>query len=198
MSGNPKVVDELDDILDGVHEELESGASADRIRELADEHPAARSEILDFAAAWFTSQGSDLSDDDLVVDQTVSDHVALLERFWRAMPSDAADPFQSLPTEDLEMLARRCRIDMGILRQLVRRLIDEATIPGKLVAWLADATVAPMSDVWFYLSSSPAHAADYYAPKGKRTGAKVSFAEAVRGSALDPDDRQFWLSHLDA
>ena len=199
MSSNPKALDELDNILDGVHEELEGGASADRIRQLADQHPEARSEIIAFAAEWFASDGSDLSDEDLVVDQTVSDHVTLLERFWQAVPSDAVDPFQSLPTDELEMLAGRCRIDMGILRQLVRGLIDEATIPGKLVAWLADATGASMSDIWSHLSASPARAAaDYFAPSGKRVGAKVSFAEAVRSSTLGPDGLQFWLSHLDA
>lgn len=198
MSDNPLSTHELDDILADVHEELEAGASADRIDQIIKAHPLARDEILAFAAEWFASDGSDLPDDELEVGRTVSGHDELLERFWQLVQPTSANPFQDLPTEDLQALADRCRIDMVILRQLVRGLIDEDTIPGKLVAWIAEATGARMADVWSYLSSPMAAAADYYAPSGKRTGKKASFAEAVRGSSLSLDDKRFWLKHLDA
>ncbi len=56
-------MDQLDDILAGVHLELEDGATADRINQIANENPQLRAEILAFAAEWFASDGSDLSDD---------------------------------------------------------------------------------------------------------------------------------------
>jgi len=81
-------MDQLDDILAGVHLELEDGATADRINQIANENPQLRAEILAFAAEWFASDGSDLSDDILTVQQTVSEHTILLERFWQlTMPA---------------------------------------------------------------------------------------------------------------
>ncbi|MDX8494184.1 hypothetical protein RFN29_21695 [Mesorhizobium sp. VK22B] len=199
MSSNPIPMDQLDDILAGVHLELEDGATADRINQIANENPQLRTEILAFAAEWFASDGSDLSDDILTVEQTVSEHAILLERFWQLTMPTAADPFEKLSTDDLQALAERCRVDLVILRQLVRGRIDEATIPGKLIAWLADATGARMADVWSHLESGQINAAaDYFAPSGRRTGTKVSFAEAIRSSDLSSDDKQFWLSHLEA
>lgn len=198
MNDQPLSTPELDDILADVHEQLEAGASADRIDQIADAHPRVRDEILAFAAEWFISEGSDLSDEELEIGRTVAGHHALLERFWQLVKPSSINPFQDLPTEELQALADRCRVDMAILRQLVRGLIDEATIPGKLVAWIAEATGAAMADVWTYLSSPMAAAADYFAPDGRRTGKKVSFAEAVRSSTLSPDDQAFWLKHLDA
>jgi len=198
MSENSLSTPELDDILADVHEELEAGASADRIDQIVKAHPRVRDEILAFAAEWFASDGSDLPDDEREVGRTVAGHNELLERFWQCVAPASENPFEALPTEGLQALADRCRIDMMILRQLVRGLIDEATIPGKLVAWIAEATGARVADVWSYLSSPMAAAADYFAPGGRRTGNKVSFAEAVRASNLSADDQVFWLTHLDA
>ncbi|BAV50367.1 MAG: hypothetical protein E5X74_31400 [Mesorhizobium sp.] len=199
MNSNPIPMDQLDDILAGVHLELEDGATADRINQIANENPQLRAEILAFAAEWFASDGSDLSDDILTVQQTVSEHTILLERFWQLTMPAAIDPFEKLSTDDLQALAERCRVDLIILRQLVRGRIDETTIPGKLIAWLADATGASMADVWSHLASGQINAAaDYFAPSGRRTGAKISFAEAIRSSDLSPDDKQFWLAHLEA
>lgn len=199
MNSNPIHMDQLDDILASVHLELEDGATADRINQIANENPQLRAEILAFAAEWFASDGSDLSDDILTVEQTVSEHTILLERFWQLTMPAAIDPFEKLSTDDLQALAERCRVDLIILRQLVRGRIDETTIPGKLISWLADATGARMADVWSHLASDQINAAaDYFAPSGRRTGAKISFAEAIRSSDLSPDDKQFWLAHLEA
>jgi hypothetical protein len=198
MSHNPLSTRELDDILADVHEQLEAGASADRIDQIARAHPGVRDEILAFVAEWFASEGSDLRDEDPEVGRTVARHHALLERFWQLVEPSSTNPFEDLPTEDLSALADRCRIDMVILRQLVRGLIDEDTIPGKLVAWIAEGTGAAMADVWSHLTSPMPAAADYYAPGGKRSGKKTSFAEAVRASTLSPENQRFWLNHLDA
>jgi hypothetical protein len=191
----------LDDILANLHEELEEGASADRVREIASEHPQFRTEILAFSAEWFRSDGSDLPDDTLAVTSTVSGHAALLDRFWEMAGRDAENPFAGKLLGDLEAIADRCRIDTAILRQLVRGFIDEATIPGKLVAWLAAALGAAPAQVWTFLSSPTLAAAegrDYFAPDGKRVPGKVSFADAIRSSGLGASDKTFWLRHLEA
>jgi hypothetical protein len=46
MSDNLTSMDGLDDILALVHEELESGASGDRVKAIAEANPQARDEIL--------------------------------------------------------------------------------------------------------------------------------------------------------
>lgn len=192
---------DLDALRASVHDELEKGASAARVREIADAHPNFRAEILDFAAAWLASDGSDLSDDMRLVGQTVPGHSALLERFWEAAEHGASDPFAKLPPKDLKAIAERCHLDMAVLRQLVRGFIDVDTIPGKLVAWLADATSVRTAELWSFLSS-PALATgggrDFFAPGGKRSPDKVSFADVIRNSQLPEADKQFWLAHLEA
>ncbi|WP_192244277.1 hypothetical protein [Mesorhizobium silamurunense] len=191
----------LDYILAILHEELERGASADRVREIADENSDFHSEILAFAAEWFASDGSDLTDEMLTVTRTVSGHAAVLERFWEVAKGDAVNPFASIPHESLKTIANDCRIDMPILRQLVRGFVDESTIPGKLISSLADATNMRPAQVWNYLSSPALAAAgsgDFFAPRGKSSPAKVSFADVVRGSSLSSEDKQFWLAHLGA
>ena len=197
MSNNSLSMDELDDILARVHEELEGGAIADRIKEIADEHPQARADILAFAAEWFASDGSDLDDDVLSVDRTISEHTVVLERFWDLHRPAAADPFEVLDGDALKSVADRCHIDMVVLRQLVSGLIDEATIPGKLIALLASATNTTMAAVLSHLSSPQMMpSTDFYAPDGRRSGPRRSFAEAVRASDMSDDDKQFWLAHL--
>jgi hypothetical protein len=198
MSEPPLTPLSLDEILAGVHEELENGASAPRIREIAEEHPKARNEILAFAAEWFASDGSDLSDDDSVVNRTAREHHALLERFWHAAAADDAQPFDSLSLNKLEDVAGRCRIDLDILRQLVRHKVDEMTIPGKLVGWLGAELGLPQQAMWAALSSADAVAyADFFAPGGKKFGAKINFEEVIRESDLDPADKRYWLDRLE-
>ncbi len=72
MSNNSIPLDELDEILAAVHEELEGGASADRVMQIATSCPHLREEILAFAAEWFASDGSDLPDDALGAEWPVS------------------------------------------------------------------------------------------------------------------------------
>jgi hypothetical protein len=47
--------DELDQILELVHDRLVSGASGDEIKILAGEHPQFSEEIFAFVEAWFSS-----------------------------------------------------------------------------------------------------------------------------------------------
>lgn len=198
MNNNLLSTDDLDAILAHVHDELEAGASADRIKTIANEKPQAREEIFAFAAAWFTTDGSDLSDDVLDVTQTVANQKQLLDRFWELVDSNTNDPFASLSAEHLQSVTKHCRINLALLRQIVRRLVDEATIPGKLVGWLAQATDVQIKDVWAFLTAtSMVASADFFAPSGRMRGYKISFAEAVQCSDLPAADRQFWLRHLE-
>ena len=198
MNGNLTSMDGLDEILALVHEELEGGASGDRVKAIAEANLQARDEILAFAEAWFASNGSDLSDDTLGIGQTVSNHGALLDRFWKLSDAGAEDPFKKADIDDLERIAGHCRIDTSILRLIVRRFVDEMTIPAKLIALLAEATGAHVKEVWWFLTAVPTVAtADYFAPAGRRAGSRISFAEAIRNSDLTPADKQFWLAHLE-
>lgn len=197
MSENLMSIDGLDDILALVHEELEGGASGDRVKAIAKANPQARDEILAFAEAWFASGGSDLSDDTLGIGPTVSNHDALLDRFWKLSDAGSEDPFKKADIDDLERIAAHCRIDTSTLRLIVRRFVDEMTIPAKLIALLAEATGAHVKDVWSFLTAVPTVAtADYFAPAGRREGSRISFVEAIRNSDLTPADKQFWLAHL--
>lgn len=190
----------LDDVLEHLHEELEDRASADRVREFVARHPEFREEILAFAAEWLASEGSDLDDGVLAVSQTVSKHAELLERFWAAVSADDASPLPGTPAA-LRDVAQRCRVDTAVLRKVAKGFVEATTIPGKFVSLLAEATDAQTLGVWALLTS-PAVAAsgagDYFAPAGRRSGGKSSFADVIRKSDLDDDDKAFWLSHLDA
>jgi hypothetical protein len=197
MSDNLMSMDGLDDILALVHEELEGGASGDRVKAIAEANPQARDEIFAFAEAWFASDGSDLSDDTLGIGQTVSKHDTLLDRFWKLADAGSEDPFKNADIGDLERIAAASRIDTSILRLIVRRFVDEMTIPSKLIVLLAEATGAHVKDVWSFLTAVPTVVtADYFAPAGRRSGSRISFAEAIRNSDLTPADKQFWLAHL--
>jgi hypothetical protein len=73
------------------------------------------------------------------------------------------------------------------------------TIPAKLIDLLAEATSAQVKDVWSFLAAVPTvAAADYFAPSGRRSGRRVSFAEAIRNSDLTPANKRFWLAHLES
>lgn len=198
MNNNLLSTDELDVILAHVHDELEAGASADRIKTIANENPQARDEVFAFVAAWFTTDGSDLSDDTLEVTQTVANQKQLLDRFWELIDTNANEPFVNMSADQLQAIAEQCRINLTLLRQIVRRLIDETTIPGLLIGLLAQATSVQIQYVWAFLTAIPiTTSADYFAPHGRKLRGKISFAEAVQVSDLQEADRQFWLRHLE-
>lgn len=188
----------LDEILAGVHEELEAGVSGTRIREIAKAHPEARDQILAFAAEWCASEGSDLSDDDPVGNRTAREHHRLLEHFHQAGAAEDAKPFAHLTADRLDAVAHRCRIDRDILRQLVRGKVDEMSVPGKLVGWLGAELGAPPQAVWSALSSvGTAAYADFFAPDGRKLGGKMSFTDVIRGADLPEADKRFWLDAVE-
>ncbi|WP_158743045.1 hypothetical protein [Acidisphaera sp. L21] len=198
MSGTlpPPLV--LDEILASVHEELETGASGARVRQIADANPGVRDDILAFAAEWSASLGSDLADDELEVTRTAREHHLILERFWAAAASQDAKPFDGLPVGRLGDIAARCRIDTDILRQIVRGKVDEMSIPAKLVGWLSAELDIPQQAVWASLASAEKAAyADFFAPGGLKQARKMRFADVVRESALDDVDKRFWLEPLE-
>ena len=188
----------LDEILAGLHEELEDGASGVRVREIADAHPEARADILAFAADWCASGGSDLSDEDHVGNRTAREHHQLLERVREAGAAEDAKPFARLSADRLDEVAQRCRIDRDVLRQLVRGRINEMSVPGKLVGWLGVELDVPPQAVWSALSSGGQVAyADFFAPDGRKPAGKTSFADVIRRSSIDATDKRFWLDLLD-
>ncbi len=198
MSDTPLNPFELDEILAGVHEELEDGASGARIREIAEAHPEARDEILTFAAEWFASDGSDLSDDDRKVNRTAREHHLLLDRLREAFSAEDAKPFDGLPLDRLNDIAAKCRIDSDILRQIVRGKVDEMSIPAKLIGWFGTELKMPPQVVWASLASARSTAyVDFFAPSGRKTGNKMSFAHVVRESDLNEPDKRFWLDALE-
>ena len=198
MNNRPLTPREIDEVLAGVHEEIELGATGARIHEIADQHLQAREAILAFAAEWFASPGSDLSDDDTADGHTLREHTAILDQFWQAAAADEAKPSDGQPIDKLDDVASRCRIDREILRKLVRGRIDEMSIPGRLVGWLGHELETSPAAVWAALSAADAGAhADYYAPSGPKPGRKASFADAIRKSDLDAGDKRFWLDQVD-
>lgn len=194
MSIIPPIPLTLDEILAGMHEELEAGASGARVREIADANPNARDDILAFAAEWFASDGSDLFDDELEVTRTAREHHLILECFWAAAASQDAKPFEGLPIGRLGDIASRCRIDTDILRQIVRGKVDEMSIPAKLIGWFGTELDVPQQTVWASLVSVDTAAyADFFAPGGRRIVGKMRFADVIQESDLDDTDKRFWM-----
>jgi hypothetical protein len=191
MAIDAKETRERDALLSELHERLDNMSAAD-LRAFADAHDRFRDDILAFAAAWLAAPNMTEAPD--AEAQSTFAAEALLERFWAAQPDAVADPFATQDPARLNQIATECRIDAGILRKLERRLIDQASIPGKLVGWLSHALGCDSGDLFVYLSLAPAAAgADYFAPSGPRTPGKVSFADAVRASSLTDAQKALWL-----
>ncbi len=194
MSKEPKTIDTLDELLADLHDELENGATAALVKELADRNPDHRAVIFAFTARWLTAERNGLSDDSQEIVPTISMHDELLTKFWARYSVSGADPFDTLPSEKLQNIADNCLIDMSILRKISRRLIDETTAPAMLVSWLAAATATLPGAIWSYIAAEPLAAnADFFAPGGRRMGSKMSFADAVSESSLDDHNKSFWL-----
>ena len=188
-------IEMLDELIADFQEQLENGATAEDVRSFVESHPGYRKHLLGFAAQWLASDGSDLPDDSQDVSHTVAGHAELLEAFWDRFLIPVTDPFSGLDSIALADIANRCRIDTTILRKLHHRLIDETTVPARLVLWIGDATDTVPGSIWSYLAHEPlAMLADFFAPDGKKIGGKMSFPAAVAESLLDDADKQFWLA----
>lgn len=193
MTTRPEQDKVRDDVLVAVHEVLLTGDLAE-LRQLADEHPEHKAEILAFVAAWLVADDDASDDDDEGPTQSREE---VLERFWFNYAAPANDPFCSLDAHKLREVASRCRIDTGILRKLTLRMIDEGSIPGKLVSWLAEAVGSEPQQLYGYLCGTQAEVrADFFAPSGPRKTGKVEFAEAVRTSTLSPELKRYWLPNI--
>lgn len=192
-------VEMLDELFANLQEQLENGATAEDVRSFVESHPDHRKQLLGFAAQWLASDGSDLSDDSQDVSQTVAGHTELLEAFWDRFSIPDADPFGGLDSIALTNIANRCRIDTTILRKLHHRLIDETSVPARLVLWIGDATDTAPGSILSYLAREPlAMHADFFAPDGRKIGGKMSFPAAVAESRLNDVDKQFWLVSSDS
>jgi hypothetical protein len=195
MTKENVTVEMLDELIADLQKQLENGATAEDVRSFVECHPDYRKQLLGFAAQWLASDGSDLSDDSQDVSHTVAGHAELLEAFWDRFSIPDADPFSGLDSIALADIANRCRIDTTILRKLHHRLIDETTLPARLVLWIGDATDTMPGSIWSYLAHEPlAMHADFFAPDGKKIGGKMSFPAAVEESRLGDADKQFWLA----
>ncbi|WP_374524179.1 hypothetical protein [Sphingopyxis sp.] len=187
---------ERDAVLADLHDMLAEAGRGDVVA-FAAAHPQYRSEILAFATEWIALAPSteDDAEDRAPPDIPSASVRAALERFWAKPLPPAADPFADLDFPAIERIVAECRIDIGILRKLEKRLIDALTVPGKLLAWLAWSLGSDIATLFSYLGGAPVSAgADYFAPGGPKTAAgKISFAEAVRTSQMSDDEKDFWL-----
>ena len=199
MTNQPQNDEMLDDVLSTLHDMLEEGASRDDVLRFASLNAAFHNEILAFVAEWLASEGSDLGDEDSAGGRTARNHHSILEQFWASEQQGVPDPFEAIDADNIDRIAAICRIDVGIVRKLSRRLIDVGTIPGQLIVWLAEELDASPASLNAFLDSAPATAgAEYFAPKGRSAPGKVSFEAAVQSSTLDLKQKRFWFPDLAA
>lgn len=189
----------LDALLATLHDMLDDGATRDEVLGLAALHPDYRNEILAFTAEWFAAEESDLGDEKPSGERTATDHFSILERLWAKAPAPERDPFETMDSDSIPLIAAKCRIDTGILRKLSRRLIDAGTIPGLLIGWLAEELGTSSSALHAFLGGAPVAAnVDFFAPNGRVAAGKLSFASAVTSSTLSLEQKRFWLPELAA
>lgn len=196
MTNDTKQEQTRDTVLAELHEML-PGATASDVTAFADAHPQYSEDILAFAAEWLAiaPEAEAEMDETGPAPEASPAVLAALERFHAAAPAPATDPFAALDLAALERLAADCRIDTGILRKIEKRLIDALTMPGKLLAWLAQGLGRDTATLLGFLSGQPVAAnADFLAPGGPKAAVgKISFADAVRASSLPDGDKDFWL-----
>ena len=125
---------------------------------------------------------------------TAATFEADLARFWAGEAAEVADPFDGMERSQLRAVASDCEIDVTILMQLRRRLIETATIPLTLVERLAEGLRTTPKLFLNFLEGPPtAAAADYKSPGGApRVGEKISFSEAIEGSPMDEAIKARW------
>jgi hypothetical protein len=118
----------------------------------------------------------------------------------RAATLPVRNPFAALDREGFRALASRINVNTVLLAKLRDRQIDPATMPAEFCRRLAKEMDEPLENLTAHLSA-PAHASDarqFYKSKGKpKAEVRQSFAEAIRGSGLSPEQRRRLLSFRD-
>ena len=184
--------EELDDILF----ELAATERLDpeEVKATVARHPQFAREILEFAMDWVEADALRGPETSERVADTAAAFEADLNRFWVREPTEDADPFEGLAPSQLRAAASDSEIDVTILMQLRRRLIEAATIPLTLVESLAKGLrTSPKIFLSFLQGPPTAAAADYKSPGGApRVGEKISFSEAIESSPMDEALKARW------
>jgi hypothetical protein len=118
----------------------------------------------------------------------------------RVVPSPARNPFASLNREGFRALASRINVNTVLLAKLRDRQIDPATMPSEFCRRIAEEMDEPLEDLvaHFRAPFDASHARQFYKSNGKPVaGVRQSFADAVRGSGLSPEQRRRLLSFRD-
>jgi hypothetical protein len=183
--------EELDDILF----ELAATERLDpeEIRATVARHPQFAKDILEFAMDWVEADALRGETGERAADTSAA-FEAELGRFWVGKPAEVADPFEGLAPSQLRAAASDSEIDVTILMQLRRRLIEVATIPLTLVESLAEGLrTSPKTFLSFLQGPPTAAAADFKSPGGApRVGEKISFSEAIEASPMDEALKARW------
>lgn len=158
-------------------------------------HPQFAREILEFAIDWVEAdalRGPENSE--RAADTAAAALEADLARFWAGEAAEVINPFDGIEPSQLRAMASECEIDVTILMQLCRRLIEVATIPLTLVERLAEGLrTTPKLFINFMEGPPTAAAADYKSPDGApRVGEKISFSEAIESSPMDEALKAKW------
>lgn len=184
--------EELDDILF----ELAATERLDpeEVKATIERHPQFAKEILEFAMDWVEADALRSPETSEFAADTPAAVEADLASFWAGEVAQDADPFDSMERSQLRTVASDCEIDVTILMQLRRRLIEAATIPLTLVDRLAEGLRTTPGLFLNFLEGPPtAAAADYKSPGGApRVGEKISFAEAIESSPMDEALKARW------
>ena len=118
----------------------------------------------------------------------------------RTPASPPRNPFASLDRKGFRALASRINVNTVLLAKLRDRQIDPATMPTEFCRRIAEEMEEPLDDLTAHFRTSPeaSHTRQFYKSDGKPAAkARQSFAEAVRGSGLSPEQRRRLLSFRD-
>ena len=198
----------LDDALNTFVEENDL-PTAENLQEWVNRYPQFRKDLVEFAAVWaeqvFLPRAAEMGAEveKVLVDRAMSHvlNVAYEPDQQTREQAENDDPIPGLTgvaqrsgIKPLQ-LARVCGLDLGLLSKLNSRLIKPETIPTKLVRLLGQ-----------HLRKSPAAVRAYFLERPLAGGGKAflartkptrtgqqSFAEAVRSSSLEEQEKTRWL-----
>lgn len=184
--------EELDDILF----ELAATERLDpeEVKATIARHPQFARDILQFAMDWVEADALRGPETSERAAETAAAFEADLASFWAGDVAEDANPFDGIEPSQLRAVASDCEIDVTILMQLCRRLIEAATIPLTLLERLSKGLRTTPSLFLNFLEGPPTAAAvDYKSPRGApRVGEKISFSEAVESSPMDEALKAKW------